>query len=201
MIEIEAIDIFIETDAEGGGEEGPSLIAVRVPYDREFARQIRELGAKWDDQTKEWRLYGTEELVKQVAELCKAVFPRLPRRRNRLVAAQLSTELGNSLQNEIEPESSQVELVGRVQFVVNRTLKNYRVGQNLKWHKEFKQIVVLAETERASGLATQQKQYASQLKPSLPDLERVATAAFEALLAGQKDAAKAILGEAGIQAS
>jgi hypothetical protein len=91
VVEIEAIDIFIETDPEAEGGDGPALISLRVPSDREFSRQIKELGAKWDDQSKEWRLFGNEALVKQVAELCKKVFPRLPRRRNRLVAARLST--------------------------------------------------------------------------------------------------------------
>ena len=73
MSAIEAIDIFIESDTSGDGEDGPSLISVRVPYERDFAKQIKELGAKWDDQSKEWQLNGTEELVKQVVAHAAAV--------------------------------------------------------------------------------------------------------------------------------
>lgn len=207
MIQIEAIDIFIETDPDGEGEDGPGLISVRVPYDRDFAGQVKELGAKWDDQSKEWRLYGSEELVKQIASLCKTIFPRLPRRRNRLVAAQLSTHEGQSWASEDKAklQTRQVELVARVEFVVNRTLKNYRVGQALKWVKEFKQIIELPASDEATTTPTatattsQQEQFALSIRPALPELERVATTAFEALLVGRKDAVKAILNEAGIK--
>lgn len=203
MIQVEAIDIFIETDPESEGEDGTGLISLRVPYDREFARQIKELGAKWDDQSKEWRLYGSEELVKQVAALCKTVFPKLPRRRNRLVVGQLSIHEGQTWVNTAknETQTRQVELVARVEFVVNRTLKNYRVGQNLKWVKEFKQIVELPVSDKAAtpSASNPQEQFAQSIKSDLPELERVATSAFEALLVGKKEAVKAILGEAGIQ--
>ncbi len=198
MIEVDAIDIFIESDSSDDGEEGPALISVRVPYDREFARQIREIGAKWDDQSKEWRLYGTEELVKQVASLCKAAFPRLPRRRNRLVAAQLSTEQGRSWVSEDKEQTRQVELIARVQFVVNRTVRNYRLGQNLKWAKEFKQTIELPASEKADSTAPQTR-FTREVEASLPELERLATSAFEALLVGKKEAVAAILREAGIE--
>lgn len=197
MVATEAIDIFIETDPGGDGEEGPGFISVRVPYDREFAREIKELGAKWDDQSKEWRLYGSEELVKQVANLCKTVFPKLPRRRNRLVAAQLSTHEGESWQGQ---DTKQVELVIRAQFVVNRTIKTYRTGQNLKWVKEFKQTVELPLNEEASAItASQQDQFTKEIQKGLPEFERIASAAFEALLVGRKEEVKSLLNEAGIE--
>lgn len=198
MIGIEAIDIFIESDSSDDGEEGPALISVRVPYDREFARQIREIGAKWDDQSKEWRLYGTEELVKQVASLCKATFPRLPRRRNRLVAAQLSTEQGRSWVSDDKEQTRQVELVARVQFMANRTLRNYRLGQNLKWVKEFKQTIELPAGEEGD-ISAPQARFTREIEASIPELERLATSAFEALLVGKKEAVAAILKEAGIE--
>lgn len=196
MIGLEAIDIFVETDPTAEGDEGTALISVRVPQDREFARQIKDLGAKWDDQSKEWRLYGTEALVKQVASLCKTVFPKLPRRRNRLVAAQISTAEGNAWANE-KDQSQQIELIVQVQFVVNRTLRNYRIGQNLKWAKEFKQVIDLPAAGKTDTTA-QQEQFAASLNSTIPELERSATSAFEALLVGQKDTVKAILNEAGI---
>ncbi len=197
MIQIEAIDIFIESDPEAIDEESPSLISVRVPYEREFAGQIKELGAKWDDHAKEWRLYGTEQLVKQVAELCKKTFPRLPRRRNRLVAAQLSNHEGKSL--DTQAQMKQVELIVKVEFLVNRTLKNYRLGQNLKWVKEYKHSIEVPVSEKAEDLiSSQQEQFATKVRANLPELERVATSAFESLLVGRKEAVKAILNEAGI---
>jgi hypothetical protein len=201
LSQVEAIDIFIETDPEAGGEEGTGLISVRVPYEREFARQIKELGAKWDDQTKEWRLYGGEDLIKQVAELCKSVFPGLPRRRNRLVTTRLTTSEGQSRPSEGQANIKEVELVARVEFLVNRTLKNYRVGQNLKWVKEFKQTIELPLNEGSGENSTvaQQEQFAKSLRASLPELERSATSAFEALLIGRKEVVKAILNEAGIE--
>jgi hypothetical protein len=209
LIKIDAIDIFVESDSsDGDGEDGPKLISVRVPQDREFARQIKELGGKWDDQAKEWRLYGSDDLLKQVADMCKQVFPKLSRRKNRLVAAQVSTTASpNWVDSEVNKEATPttttrpIELVAEVQFVVNRTLKNYRVGQPLKWAKEFKQIIEVATTEQVvSRVDTepQQAKFAEKLLTKLPDLERLATEAFEALLAGRKEAVSAILKEAGI---
>jgi hypothetical protein len=208
LIKIDAIDIFVESDSsDGDGEDGPKLISVRVPQDREFARQIKELGGKWDDQSKEWRLYGSDDLLKQVADMCKQVFPKLSRRKNRLVAAQVSTTARTSwadseVHKEATPTTTKpIELVAEVQFVVNRTLKNYRVGQPLKWAKEFKQIIEVATTEQAANRVDtepQQAKFAEKLLPKLPDLERLATEAFEALLAGRKEAVSAILKEAGI---
>jgi len=194
----DAIDIFIESDPTGDGEDAPSLISVRVPYEREFARQIRELGAKWEDQSKEWKLYGSEELLKQVASLCKKLFPHLPRRRNRLVAARLTTHEG---QVGSGGELKQLEVVARAEFVVNRTLKNYHLGQSLKWVKEFKQVVEVAATEEAdsNASAARQSKFAAEVLTGLPELERVATEAFEALLVGRKEVAKNILTGSGIE--
>ena len=199
MFATEAIDIFVEADP-GDGDEGPSFISVRVPYERDFARQIKEFGAKWDDQTKEWRLYGNEDLVKQIASLCKTVFPGLPRRRNRLVAAQLSTQEGDSWSSPDKQQTRQMELVARIQFVVNRTIKTYRLGQNLKWVKEFRRIIELAPGEEAKNNNTsQQNQFTKEIQKQLPEFEKVASAAFEALLVGRKEAVDAILSEAGIE--
>lgn len=195
----EAIDIFIESDPNSDGDEGPSFISIRVPYEREFAQQVRELGAKWDDRSKEWRLYGSEEVVKQVASLCKTIFPRLPRRRNRLVAAEVSTHEGKTWLNEGNASTKQLELIVRVQFVVNRTVKNYRVGQNLKWVKDFKQVIEVPADHEADSSAEEQSQFAVQMRGELAELERVAAAAFEALLIGRKEAVKAILSEAEIE--
>ncbi len=204
MTQIDAADIFIENDGEG--EDGPNLISVRVPQEREFARQIKELGAKWDDQSKEWRLYGNEDLVKRVADLCKSSFPRLPRRRNRLVAGQLSIRAGNSWIgiNSDKAQTKHLELVAEVQFVANRTFKNYRAGQNLKWVKEYKQVIELSSSinddeENAPDTSIQQKKFATEIMTGVPELERTATGAFEALLAGKKEAVRAILREAGIE--
>ena len=197
MTEVEAIDIFVETDPSDGDDEGPALISIRVPQDREFARQIKELGAKWDDQTKEWRLYGTETVVKQIGSLCKASFPNLPRRRNRLVAAQLSTREGKTWVGEATAPTRQVELIARVEFVVNRTVKNYRMGQNLKWAKEFSQIIEQPADAKADSTAPQAN-FAAQTRSGLRDLERIATEAFEALLLNRKEAVTTILSEAGI---
>jgi hypothetical protein len=194
----EAIDIFVESDP-GDGEDGPSFISVRVPYDREFARQIKEFGAKWDDQTKEWRLYGNEELVQQIASLCKTVFPGLPRRRNRLVAAQLSILEGDSWLSQDKQPTRQIEVVARIQFVVNRTIKTYRLGQNLKWVKEFRRTIELPSDEETKDSASQQNQFTKEIQKQLPELEKVASAAFEALLVGRKEAVAAILSEAGIE--
>ncbi len=221
MIEIEAIDLFVESDPTGGeDEEADSLICVRVPADRDFARQIKELGARWDDASKEWRIVGGEKTIQQIGTLCKAAFPQLPRRRNRLVVAQLSTAEGNSWsgsndsggegsqKEEEKPQSNdvrQVELITRVEFVVNRTLKSYRRGQNLKWHREFREIVELSASEaqasagedRASEEA--QAQYVSRLRSAIRELEQAATEAFEALLLGRKEAVGAILKQAGLE--
>jgi len=198
LTQIDAADIFIENDGEG--EDGPSLISVRVPQEREFARQIKELGAKWDDQSKEWRLYGNEDLVKAVADLCKSAFPRLPRRRNRLVAGQLSIREGNSWVSSDKAQTKHLELVAEVQFVANRTFKNYRAGQSLKWAKEYKQVIELpSKAEDEIDTSNQQKKFAAEIMTGVPELERTATGAFEALLAGKKEAVKAILREAGIE--
>ena len=209
MTQIDAADIFIENDGEG--EDGPNLISVRVPQEREFARQIKELGAKWDDQSKEWRLYGDEDLLKKVADLCKSVFPRLPRRRNRLIAGQLSIKADNnswvssSNGSSDKAQTKHIELVAEVQFVANRTFKNYRTGQNLKWVKEYKHIIEVpyfGDDEDKDALdtsSTQQKKFATEIMTGVPELERTATEAFEALLAGKKEAVKAILREAGIE--
>jgi hypothetical protein len=196
LTEIAAIDIFIESDPAGEGNEDLSFISVRVPFNREFARQIKELGAKWDDQAKEWQLYGNEAFVKQLANLCKSAFPGLPRRRNRLVAARLSANQGNFWKD--GDKTHQVELIILVQFFVNRTFKTYRLGQSLKWSKEFKQIIELLPPP-SQDTTVQQNKFAAEIGLRLPDLERVATSAFEALLVGRKEAVKAILNEAGIE--
>jgi hypothetical protein len=212
VIEIEAIDMFVDSDPEAGEEdEGDSLISLRVPSDREFSRQIKELGAKWDDAAKEWRLVGGEATIKQISALCKAVFPKLPRRRNRLIATQVSTAEGNSWAGGVAKEtgsaqSRQLELIVRVEFVVNRTMKTYRRGQNLKWVKEFQEVIELpastttdspGETENNSDEI--QSQYANRLQSEIRELERSATEAFEALLLGRKEAVAAVLKEAGIE--
>jgi hypothetical protein len=196
LTEIAAVDIFIESDPAGEGDEGLSFISVRVPYNQEFAQQIKELGAKWDDQTKEWQLYGNEAFVKKLANLCKTVFPGLPRRRNRLVAARLSTSQGNIWHD--GDKSRQIELIVLAQFFVNRTFKTYRLGQSLKWSKEYKQIIELPP-QHSQDTTGQQNKFVAEIAVSLPDLERVASAAFEALLVGRKEAVKAILNEAGIE--
>lgn len=203
MVELEAIDIFIETDPEAEGDDGPALISVRGPADREFSRQIKELGAKWDDQSKEWRLFGNQELVTQVAELCKKIFPKLARRRNRLIAARLSTYQSKSSTSEEKDQSIQLELVAELEFVVNRTIRNYRLGQNLKWTKEFRQIIELDGDNKADSTSEElQSKFARELiKKTLPELERAATSAFENLLVGRKEAVKAILNEVGIVAN
>ena len=158
MIEIEAIDMFVERDPEMDEDsEGNSLISLRVPSDREFSREIKELGAKWDDAAKEWRLVGNETTVKQIGALCKVVFPKLPRRRNRLVAAQVSTSEESSQPGVAGQEASptqppQKEVIVRVEFVVNRMIKNYRRGQNL-WVKEFRQ-----DFEQPAQTASSQQQ-------------------------------------------
>ena len=211
MIEIEAIDMFVDSDPEAGDEdEGDSLISLRTPSDREFSRQIKEMGAKWDDQAKEWRMVGNEATIKQISALCKAVFPKLPRRRNRLIVTQVSTSEGNSWADSGKKatgsgQSRQVELVVTVEFLVNRTMKTYRRGQNLKWLKEFREVIELpasaAGTEETGDDTDSdeiQNQYASRLQSEIRELERSATEAFEALLLGRKDAVAAVLKEAGI---
>lgn len=213
MIEIEAIDMFVDSDpAAGDDDEGDSLISLRVPSDREFSRQIKELGAKWDDAAKEWRMVGNEATIKQISALCKAVFPKLPRRRNRLIATQVSTAEGNSwadngAKKTGSAQSRQLELIVRVEFVVNRTMKTYRRGQNLKWLKEFREVIELpasasaakpGETSDDTDSDEIQSQYASRLQSEIRELERSATEAFEALLLGRKEAVAAVLKEAGI---
>ncbi len=201
MTEIEAIDIFVESDPSGD-DEGPSLISLRVPQDREFARQIRELGGKWDDQTKEWRMEGTEATVKELGNLCKTLFPKLPRRRNRLIAAQISMSEGKTwLAETAGSTAQQVELIGQVEFVVNRTVKIYRLGQNLKWLKEFHKIVELPSptTGNDSNLTAAQTTFTEEIRVQLRELEQVATTAFEALLVNQKSSVGAILAQAGIE--
>jgi hypothetical protein len=217
VIEIEAIDMFVESDPTGGDDdEGTSLISLRVPSDREFARQIKELGAKWDDTAKEWRIIGGEQTIKQIGALCKAAFPRLPRRRDRLVATQVSTSEGNSwvgssqtgpdTQNGTEDSqnrSRQVELIVRVEFMVNRTLKTYRYGQNLKWVKQFQEFVELPEKndqpDNLQASSAAQADYLNRLRSEIRELEGSATQAFEALLLGRKAEVAAILKEAGMQ--
>jgi hypothetical protein len=217
VIEIEAIDMFVESDPSGGeDEEGTSLISLRVPSDREFARQIKELGAKWDDTAKEWRMVGGEQTVKQIGAICKAAFPHLPRRRNRLVATQVSTSEGNSWSGsrqtgpdtkdsteDFQNRSRQVELIVRVEFMVNRTLKTYRYGQNLKWVKLFQEYVELPEkTDEPAKLqasSAAQAAYLSSLRSEIRALEGSATQAFEALLLGRKAEVAAILKEAGME--
>jgi hypothetical protein len=96
---------------------------------------------------------------------------------------------------------SQLELVAEIAFVVNRTIRNYRLGQNLKWTKEFRQIIELggSDKEAARGSEEWQSKFARELiKNKLPELEKAATSAFENLLVGRKDALKAILNEVGI---
>jgi hypothetical protein len=213
VIEIEAIDMFVDSDPEAGDEdEGDSLISLRTPSDREFSRQIKEMGARWDDQAKEWRMVGNEATIKQISALCKAVFPKLPRRRNRLIATQVSTSEGNSWADNGKKatgpaQSRQLELVVRVEFLVNRTIKTYRRGQNLKWLKEFREVIELpvsdsagkpGETDDDTGSDEIQSQYASRLQSEIRELELSATEAFEALLLGRKDAVAAALKEAGI---
>ncbi len=214
MIEIEAIDLFIDSDPEAGDEdEGESLISLRVPSDREFSRQIKELGAKWDDTAKEWRMVGNEKTIKQISALCKTVFPQLPRRRNRLIAAHVSTDEGNSWPGGAgkETDSREVELIVRVEFVVNRTIKTYRRGQNLNWVREFREVVELPvaaaspsdsankPVETSDNTNDIQSQYANRLQSEIRELERSATEAFEALLVGRKEAVAAVLKEAGIE--
>ncbi len=212
--------MFVESDpSDGEDEEAASLISLRVPSDREFARQIKELGAKWDDTSKEWRMVGNEQTIKQISALCKAAFPRLPRRRNRLVAAQVSTGEGNPAPgNDSGPTTGeaggqaltglrQVELIARVEFVVNRTLKNYRRGQNLKWVKQFQEFVELPAIPGEDNLepayrqasSATQADYLHRLRSDIRELEGAATQAFEALLVGRKAEVAAILKEAGIE--
>jgi hypothetical protein len=208
VIEIEAIDLFVDSDPESGDEdEGNSLISLRVPADREFSRQIKELGAKWDDTAKEWRMVGNETTVKQISALCKSAFPKLPRRRNRLVATQVSTAEGKSWPGGGAKESEkarELELVVSVEFVVNRTIKTYRRGQNLKWVKEFREVVELPaaaspeETGKDTGSSELLGQYVARLQGEIRELERSATEAFEALLLNRKEAVAAALREAGI---
>lgn len=214
MIEIEAVDLFVERDPESGDDdEGNSLISLRVPADREFSRQIKELGAKWDDTTKEWQLEGNETTIKQIGALCKSAFPGLPRRRNRLVTTQISISEGDSWPLAMEKESSgsrpvQVEVVVKVGFMVNRTIKTYRRGQNLKWQKEFRQVFEQNETSSAlpggnsqqtGSLKEIQNRYVNQLQSEIRELERVATEAFEALLLSRKEVVSAVLKEGGIE--
>ena len=225
MIEVEAIDLFVESDPSNGeDEENASLISLRVPADRELARQLKELGAKWDDGAKEWRIYGSEAVVKQIGNLCKTAFPDLPRRRNRLVATQVAASEGQiwpggtkakpadqsqpggeaSSKEAAAAQPDQLELVVRVEFVVNRTIKTYRRGQNLKWLKEYKQVVELptsleqTEASSADSRAGLQAKFLAQLQPRIRELERTATEAFEALLSSRKEAVAAILKEADI---
>ncbi len=219
MIEIEAVDLFVEGDPESGDDdEGSSLISLRAPADREFSRKIKELGAKWDDASKEWQLVGNEATVKQIGALCKVAFPGLPRRRNRLVATQISAYEGDSTplnQGKESPSNQppQVEVIVEVEFVVNRAIKTYRRGQNLKWIKEFRQVVEQngpSPTLPSSGKSQQtgrdaarskeiQGRYVNQLQGEIRELERVATEAFEALLLGRKEVVAAVLKEGGIQ--
>jgi hypothetical protein len=218
VIEIEAVDMFVEKDPESGDDdEGDCLISLRVPNDREFSRQLKELGAKWVDAVKEWQLVGNETTIKQIGALCKAAFPGLPRRRNRLVATQVSTSEGSSWPGDQDKETtsthpSQVEVVVEVEFVVNRTIKTYRRGQNLKWVKEFRQVVEQNQASQtslnggntpgsndAAGDLKETQDFVNKLQGEIRELERVATEAFEALLLGRKEAVSAILREAGIK--
>lgn len=197
MIEIDAVDLFVEKDPEKDDDDAEqSLISLRVPADREFGRQLKELGAKWDDASKEWRLVGNEATVKQIGALCKVAFPKLPRRRNRLVAAQIDT----APPKVVEKKSAEEEIVVRVEFLVNRTIKNYRRGQNLKWAKEFRQSVEPNADASAKPAEENEahRQYANQLQGQIRELEQTAAEAFEALLVGRKEAVSQILKEAGI---